>query len=258
MKTLLRPTLTLVPLVAGCDLLSDGQDLFDGLTNPLVGLSLVLSVEEPENLPDGFDPSESGFEPGTAATVFLADAASAADIENAPVDGATVLVGAVEAAGQGQGTYLVTPADGLGWTDGGSVVIEARIGDGVATMNVTTPAAVDVDVPTTGVAGQALTVDPGAADVQAFLVVVIDASTGDVAYSNQPDDVQGLYELTQGDAEPVEIPGATFEAGTAYVIGTAGLVKSSGDGIDGMNTALSSAFAGKMVFQPYVIPPNGS
>ncbi|MFC1661134.1 hypothetical protein ACFL3S_06730 [Gemmatimonadota bacterium] len=82
-----RYGLAMIVILSGCDLLSTGTDLLEGLTNPLVLQGLVLSIDAP---PSAVDLASAGLVEGASATVFLADAAEASALAQVPVREAEV------------------------------------------------------------------------------------------------------------------------------------------------------------------------
>lgn len=241
---------TLVVVVAAlglsaCDL-EQAQATWGGLTNPLVAQGLVIGVEAPSS--DQVDLSGTGFEEGTTATVFLADARSVDDLEQAPVGGANVTLGGVAFSEVTAGSYALDPTAGFTYNAGGTGRLVMDLDGDTASATVPMPAPIDVNVPSDHSANTALTLNMAGKPYHAALVVVIDAQTGAVEWTNKPDTIRGVYDMTRGDAvADVEIPAATFGQ-SVYAVGVAGLKHTTSDQLDGMNTAISSVLAGKMQF----------
>jgi len=66
-----------MPLAAGCTFFTEFQaiqDHVDGLLNPLMVQGMVIGVEEPESEAVRELLAFAGYESGTSASVFLADA----------------------------------------------------------------------------------------------------------------------------------------------------------------------------------------
>ena len=99
---MLRPyVLTALPaLLMGCQAIGESigidiqgvEDAVEGLTDPLVAQGIVLGVEEPQARELQPLVNNGLVNPGVTVTVFLANAAEAADMGKAPVDGADVIV----------------------------------------------------------------------------------------------------------------------------------------------------------------------
>lgn len=241
----------LLPLLAGCD---DLTDKLDEYTNPTVIQGLVLGVAEPDF---EFDLSGTDFDKGSAAVVFLADAASADEIEDAPIAGATVSMltettGKLGMKDEGSGQYTLTGDDGLEYTVGEDMDLNIVNGDSTSGASITAPAAADADIPETHSAGTALTVDLTGQSFSSVLVAVFDASTGDVTFSNQPEGIKEIYEFTHGGAASltVDVPASAFPNESVYAVGIAGLKNAGEDDYTEANPLLSTYMAGKMKFWP--------
>jgi hypothetical protein len=118
-------------------------------------------------------------------------------------------------------------------------------------MRVTAPPPPDADLPTAHSAGQPLSVDLAGQGFDSVLVVVLDAASLELSYSNEPADIQELYEFGHGGTgDSVEIPGDAFPGDSLYAVGVAGLVTADAADLDEVNTALSSMLAGKFRFYP--------
>src|SRR5688500_6101029 len=98
---MLRPyVLMALPLLTGCQAIGDSigidfqgvEDVVEALTDPLVAQGIVLGVEEPRARE--LQPLvENGLvNLGVTVTVFLANAADAADMAKAPVENASVVI----------------------------------------------------------------------------------------------------------------------------------------------------------------------
>lgn len=242
------PALALLTL-SGCEFFEKAGETLDGLTNPLVGLGLVLGVEEPEEA----DLEGTGFEAGTTFSLFLADAANVTDLDNAPVNGAVVSLQDVEADDSQDGLYLISPDVGPTYVDGASWTVDIQLGTDVATASLTLPEAPEFAPDLIHTAETALTLDLSGQGYEGVIIVVMESSTGDLTYTTEPQTAREVYDLTRGNTEvtEVEIPGTAFPSeDELYLVGIAGLNHANGSDVDGMNTALSSVSAGKMVFEP--------
>lgn len=247
-------TLLLVPLLAGCSDLDDLKDKVDGFTNPTVIEGLVLGVAEPDF---EFDLSGTDFDKGAAGVVFLADAASVDEIESAPITGADVNIlsdssGKVKLKGEGDGKYAVTGEDGFEYNAGEDLDLTIDFGDSSSGATVKAPAAASVSIAEEHTKGEGVTVDLSGQSFSSVLVVVFDASTGDITFSNEPNGIKEIYDFTHGGADGlvVEIPGSAFSSESLYAVGVAGLKNAGADDFTDSNTLLSSYMAGKMKFFP--------
>ncbi|MFT6821452.1 MAG: hypothetical protein ACJATT_005282, partial [Myxococcota bacterium] len=181
----------------GCELFENTQDAIDGLTNRSIALGLVIAVEEPEEA----DLSSSGLEAGTAFSLFLGDAGSAADIENAPINNATVTLQGIQTDDPAEGVYLITPDRGLVYEDGATWQVAMSLPSGAASATLQLPVAPDFDPVTEHTAGEGVSIDLAGQGYDAVVVVVIAASSGDLTYSTEPVTAREVYDLTRGSDE---------------------------------------------------------
>ena len=230
-------------------------DKLQGLVNPLVAEALVLGIEEPST--DELDPSAAGLEPGVGATVFLADAKSVDDIENAPVAGASVTYsdssGSFAMEEDDGGEYRVSSVDepDFDYVADGDAEVSATIDGEQHAVIVHKPGAIELDVPLQHTAGQPLVLDAAAEDIDNLLVVVFRADTGEVVFSNRPDSVRDYYNLGHGQGEvTVTVDGEALSASTLYGVGAAGLTNGEESEFESVNTVLSAIMAGEMRFYP--------
>jgi hypothetical protein len=81
-------------------------------------------------------------------------------------------------------------------------------------------------------------------------VVVLDMSSGDVTWSNEPGDIGELYDFTHGESEgaSVAIPASALSNATLYAVGVAGMINADPETFEDVNTALSTMMAGKLTF----------
>ena len=256
-------TTSMVLALTGCglfDKIKETTETLEGLTNPLVAQGLILGVEEPES--EDISLEDAGYAPGTTVTVFLADATDAADMENAPIEGATVKVSGgsanATASEEQPGAYLIDPTEGLAYAASSLWTLSATIDgrDEASTATISLPAAAAVTVPETqDETGQPLSLDLTGQGFASALVVVFNAECGEFTYSNEPNSVTEIYNFGHGDGEAteVEIPGSAFPEEGVYAVGIAGMVHTTADDLNNFNTALSTFMAGKMVIYPSVV-----
>jgi hypothetical protein len=241
-----------LPLFSACDLFEDVKDTFDGLTDPLVVQSVVMGVEAA-----GVDPAvldEIDLDAGVGATVFLANAKSATDLENAPITGAVVSINNTEVPETGNGSYTLEPGK-LSYSVGATWNMTATIGTDLSEASFTLPPAPNATIPSIHTANQPLTISLAGQNFDLVVGLVALVDSGDITWSNEPEDIRDVYELASGSAaDSLEIPGTAFPSSGAYVVGVAGMSKSKADQLQDMNTALSNIVAGKMKLYPMVVP----
>ena len=246
------PVLVVALGLNGCGIVSEGRDILAGLTNPLVVQTLVLGVELPDGTDDITFPEE--FSAGSSGTAFLADAGNVADLENAPISGAEVLMQGEELDESGPGAYTLAPgtlpyAAGQDWSlrisTGGNREASARIA--------LAPAA-DFDLPLVHSAGSGLNIDLTGQGFDGAFVVVNDAE-GNITFDNRPEGIREFYDFTRGEpAGLIEIPGDAFPDAGPYAIGVAGIQTTTGRAnMERMNTALSTMMSGNLVFEPIIV-----
>jgi hypothetical protein len=242
-------------LLVGCDAIEDAQDAIDGVTNTTVVQSHVLAVQDPQDENLGLLLEGTGFEPGTSATVFLADASSADAMEDAPIIGAAVTVEGVDAPETEDGLYTFGPDAGPPYEVGATWTLVMNDGaEHRASFPLPPPAegAVGTGV-VTQAAGAPLSVNLGGRGYASAVVVVIGPS-GAPTFSNQPTTIDELYEASQSETVSlVEIPGDAFTETGLHAVGVSGMFHSEADGLTDLNTVLSKVRAGQMVFTPVTV-----
>lgn len=248
----LAPLALLLPLV-GCDYIEQGKDIFEGLTNPLVVQGMILGIEPPDS--EDIDLSGSDYSEGTTALVFLADAANADELENAPVSGADVSLrggnlGDEGLADMGAGAYALALDPGVVYADGAQWTVVVGLGSDTARAEVTLPAGANLTIDEEHTQGAPLTVNLSSGGYDSALVVVIDGQNQEVTYSNEPSGIKEIYDFTHSTETVgvVEIPGTAFPDQSVYAVGIAGMNNTTSEDLENMNTALSSVMSGKMVF----------
>lgn len=247
--------------LTGCDAFTKARDTLDGLLEPVVVQGIVLGIEPPQG--DGLDEllANSRFEDaGTSATIFLADAANAAEIETAPISGATVQLTGSGATGNvneaDDGVYTRIPDGTFPYVPEAmwELVVQRDSPDGVVTSTAQLMLPVDADqshdIPSMHQVDVPIQLDFTGLEYDAAIVVVMDQDG--VAFSNEPSTIREVYDFTRGNADltTVEIPGDVFDSESLYLVGVAGLVNTRAGDLDGMNTGLSSVMIGKMRFYP--------
>ena len=240
-----------IVLCSGCDLFEDVKETYEGLTDPLVVQSVVLGVEAA-----GVDDQtlESlNFDVGVGSTVFLADAKSASDIDNAPITGATINMNSVAVPETGNGSYTLEPGP-LTYAPGASWNLDALIASDTSGAVFTLPPAPNVTVPTTHTTSTPMSLSLSGQGYDIIVGLVADITTGEITWSNEPEDIRDVYELATGSGtETLDIPETAFPTSGAYVVGIAGLTKATAADMDNMNTALSNITAGKMKLFPTLV-----
>ncbi|HJN73123.1 MAG TPA: hypothetical protein QGF58_04220 [Myxococcota bacterium] len=250
-------------VLLGCVLveeeIEDITEEIEGLTNPLVVQAAFLGVAEPD-AGDDIDLSGTEFEKGSAITVFLADAASIDEMEEAPVEGAVVKVRlgdtpAYELMEEEAGRYGLNGEDGLEYIPTADTLLKLDVAGSLSEMGTVLPPPPEFVIGPQGTTMQDLPIDLSETNYDQVLAVVINEA-GDVTWSNQPEEIRDWYEFANADnGQSFVIPGEAFKRDGAYLVGVAGLVRAEDESFENMNTALSSMLAGQILFQPYVTLP---
>lgn len=245
----------LFPALGGCGL----KDKIDGATSPTVVEGVYLGVSQPD-AGSGIDLSSTDFARGARIELFLANATSASALSEAPIEGAAVDLsssgnGTVSLREEAGGHYLAGGDDGLVYGVE-AVSLDIELDDSVASLSAEAPEAVDLSIADSHSSLAPLTLDASGQGFSSLMVVVFDATTFELTYSNEPDDIQSFYEFGHGDgAEAVELPGSAFPDESLYAVAVAGLTAVDGEQMDEMNTLLSSFLAGKWRFFPVSTVP---
>jgi hypothetical protein len=254
------PLLASLAFVGGCQTLEEVKDDIEGLTEPIVVQAVLLGIATP----DGIDLSGTEYDNAAVLAVYLADASDPANLENAPVVGAAVSVrseslGSLPMNDEGGGLYRISAEDAdFGYFAGEEFNVVADYDGESRKTVVSAPYAVDTDdIPTTHNRGEEMIVDltntPG--DYDSVIAAVIDVTTGEKTWSNEPTGVEELYEFTHSDNDvrKVAIPGTAFPVAGVYAVGVAGMHVGDIENYVEVNTALSSFLAGEMAFYGVVV-----
>ncbi len=197
--------------------------------------------------------------------VFLADASNVDDMSNAPVEGATVRLkvgqsDAVELVKDGGGAYGGNSDDqGISYVVGSDASVNIVLDGENSSVGRLLPDAplISDQIDYGHAAGTPIQLDLSQQDFDSVLVVVVNTETQEVTWSNEPADIEAVYEFTHGDGQKrLEIPAKAFASETIYAVGVAGMKTASTDDFDNMNTALSSFMVGQLRFVPTCTIPN--
>lgn len=256
----MRTVLLALGLLAGCDEFTDKvddvSDDIEGYTETRVIEALYLGVAEPDS--EEIDLSDTDFAKGAALTVFVADASDPTNLENSLVSGATVRItsdssGSIDLTENSAGTYTATAEGGLAYTEGEGFTVAVEYDSATSkVMGMSAPQPVDLGLETTHSPQTNLVVDLTDYSYDAVLVAVLDTLSGEITYSNEPQDVKEIYDFTHSDesVKRHEIPASAFDDpdGSVYAVGVAGMEVAGEENLEDFNTALSSLMVGKMRF----------
>ncbi|MSP55087.1 MAG: hypothetical protein EXR69_05715 [Myxococcales bacterium] len=242
---------------SGCGRLDDISQLI----SPAVAQGIFVGLD----LPEGTDLSGSGsdlLQYSAACSVFLAYIADPSELDTSPVEGANVTFrsaqnpGSFPLADQGEGKYLATAESGIDYASGDEAVVTTQIDGSDVRIEVETPDAPDVDVPTTLPAQGGFTVDLAGQGYDNVLVAVYDVNRGKLTYDNLPDDIVETYEYTHGEqAESVDVYDGAFLREGTYVVGIAGMRTSDPNTFTGVSQSLSAFMAGQFTLRFVQVSP---
>lgn len=240
----------LVALAAsGCAWFKKAKDTVEGALEPIVAVGFVVQVDPFED--PLLEDYELDLEVGKAGTVFLADARDVSDLENSPVDGATLEASACDKAvvmGELEsGTYALEPGSELDGCAQPTLTLTRTDSDPATVLPITIPPAPGFILPRDHNAGQPILLPLAETDFESAVVVVMDASTGDVTFSNEPSGIVETYQFIKGTGEvtDVEIPGDAFREDTVHVVLITGLISTPNSQLDEANTVLSTIAGGR-------------
>lgn len=237
------------------DKIEEVKDAVNGLTHPMVMQGVVLGIEDPDNEVIAEAVARSDLGRGTTISIFLADAAEADQVDDAPIVGATVTVDTgddvQELDANESGVYEI-PAGALAYGDDAVWSFEASVTgeDAPGRLSVVLPPAATLDIPAEWNVGEDLVLDFVGMGFDSALVVVIDGR-GAVSWTNQPDSVSDVLGMQPSgeELEELQIPGSrAFPEPGVYAVGVAGMDASDDATVENMNRVLSSVQAGKMRF----------
>lgn len=263
-STAMRPWLSATALLvgiastSGCQLvgidLKGVEDAFTALTDPLVAQAIVLGTEEPEI--DALQPlMDLGLiEPGVTIQVYLANAASAADIESAPLSSARVVLETPDDAygveSLGSGAYALGVAAAIPYVEEQEWTVWADAGREEASwIDLILPQAAELNLPKHHDADKALDLDLTGQGYNSATVFVYDP-LGVPTWGNYPTSITDLYNrsLATDQLTTLTIPAEAFPKPGLYAIGFAGMVHNSDEQLDGVNKLLSRGMSGKTTF----------
>lgn len=243
---------------AGCQFvgidLKGVEDAVSGLTDPLVAQAIVLGTEEPEI--EALQPlMDLGvIKPGVTIQVYLANAASAADIEKAPLSSARVVLETPDDAygvdSLGSGAYALGVDAQIPYVEEQEWTVWAEAGREEASwIDLVLPQAADLALPKHHDAGKALDLDLANQGFNSATVFVYDP-LGVPTWGNYPTSITDLYNrsLATEPLTTLTIPAEAFPKPGIYAIGFAGMVHNSDEQLDGVNKLLSRGMSGKTTF----------
>ena len=254
----MRPWIPVLILCSGCQVigidLKGVQEAVSALADPLVAQAVVLGFEEPEGKAFEILADLNLIEPGVTANVYVANAANASKLADAPVNGARVVVetpdDAYGAPRVGEGKYSIDPTDEIDYIDEDEWTLWVDAGRPKPSwIDVVLPPAAELDLPRRHDTGEDLEIDLSGQGYNSTMIWVYD-ETGLPTWVNYPTTITEVYNrsLATDPLEIVTIPGSAFPRVGEYSIGIAGMVHNSDEQLDNVNKLLSRGMSGKTRF----------
>jgi hypothetical protein len=248
--------------LGGCAWFEDIKDTVEGVVNRNVVVGVVSTVDASLDgdpaLTDQIDLDALGIEGGVVSTLFLADAASVADLDNAPISDADVIlqgcgveVSMPELSGQ-RGAYVYVPPGDIDSCDGPAFTMRRVDGTKDVVASADVPGPLGLTVPAFWDSGDDLTLSLAGKGLTAVIVVVMDTFTGDITYSNEPESVGEYYEFLSGSEvlDDVLVPGSAFEEETVHALLVTGLKRTPNRNLENANEVLSVVAGGRTELYP--------
>lgn len=255
-----RMMLALVPLIGGCAWFQGAKDTIEGVLEPVVAVGVVIQIDPVDDAT--LDGQTLDLNIGRAGTIFLADTRNISDLANAPVSDATVEVlcgdTTVQIGETAAGTYLLEAGTALDDCADANVTIQRTDVDPPLVAPIYIPDRPDFEIPVQHNAGEDLVLPLSTAGYDSALVVVIDGSSGDVTFSNEPHGITEYYQFLTGSGEVTDatIPGSAFVENSVHAVIVTGLVRTPNNTLEQANTALSIVSGGRgRVYAVSTIPP---
>jgi hypothetical protein len=224
---------------SGCQMigidLEGVEDAVSALADPLVAQAVVLGFEDPESKELEALVDAGLLDTDVTIQMYLANAANAADIAKAPMNGARVVLetpdDAYGAPRTGEGTYSIDSTEkGIEYVDEDEWMLWADAGrEKPSRIDVILPPAAEIDLPKHHDEGKDL---------------------GIPTWGNYPKNITEVYNRSLA-AEPLEtvtIPGSAFPHTGVYALGIAAMVHNSDEQLIEVNTLLSRGMSGKTRF----------
>lgn len=247
--------LTAALSLSACSFFEQVGEAITGAVESRVAIGVVSSVEirglDRAGLPEDMDFGE--LSEGMAGTVFVAEAKEIAAIQNAPVSGMDIQVtGCGASAGlseQGSGLYTMLPPTAIDDCSGGSFTIALDPEASASFIDVALPPRPSVLPPFEGTQDQGITLDWSGQGYDSALIVVVDTLSGQVTYSNEPQEILDYYNFLKGNdkVSVLDIPGEAFPKASVYAVALTGFERVRAANLEELNTVLTTVSGGRTV-----------
>lgn len=258
--------LLLATTLGGCDFFQDVGNAIEGAFEPIGGIAITVNVDAPstdvlnalgvDGLDDLAIPEE--YDGGVGSTAYLADARSANDINNALVTGATMVLEAC-----GESADMLEEASGYHYADNGELdncdgpfEIRRLDVDPNAYLPMWLPNRFAANtVPTTWEKNKPMNLALDAPGVTHGIVIVADATSGSITFTNEPQSAGDWFNLITGsqDLANFGVPASAFPKDGVYAVLTIGLQRTDNLKLDEVNNIVSVAAGGRGMVWPVVV-----
>ena len=243
--------------MGGCDVLDDVQDAIDELTHPVLVEGLVTSVAPPQMREVAAILEESDYGAGIAVEFWVGEAYLDSEVESVAVADAEVTLcagSALELISHGDGGYGVDPGVNLAYEPGAEWNVEIAVPgtDAVGRIPFVLPESLELVLPRVHRQGEALVVDlEGAEQAYDALILVVLDRTGEVVWSNQPEELAPVdaYEFARGGlGSSVTLPAEAFLETGPHLVGWAAMRSNEPERVRAVNPILSMVMVGEFEF----------
>ncbi|MEZ4237514.1 MAG: hypothetical protein R3F59_15485 [Myxococcota bacterium] len=252
-----------VALLGGCQAigidLKGVSDAVSALADPLVAQAVVIGFEDPDAKELQFLVDAGLLQSGTMINVYVANAANAANIAKAPVNGARVVLetedDAFGAPRIGEGSYSIDPTDAISYEDEEEWTLWIDAGREEASwIDVILPPAAELDFPPHPGIGKDIELDLTGQGYNSADIWVYDEH-GIPTWANFPTTITELYNqsLATDPLLDVVIPGTAFPRAGTYTIAFGAMVHNSDEQLSDLNKLLSRGMSGKVRFYQVTI-----
>lgn len=257
-KTLWRGWgLGLMAGLGGCGVIDDVQDAIDELTHPVLVEGVVTSIAVPEVREVAAILDQSDYAVGLEAEFWVGEAHLNSEVESVGVNDAEVTLcaeHALDLISYGDGGYGVDPETHLSYEPGAewNLQVEVPGAEAVGRIPFVLPDSLDLAWPQIHALGEPLELDlEGAEEGYDALILVVLDRTGQVVWSNHPEDLspEDAYDFARGGLEPsVTLPPEAFPESGPHLVGWAAMRTNEPARARAVNPVLSIVMVGEFQF----------
>jgi len=236
--------------LTGCDAINNAVDAVENIFNKRAAVGIVTEVVPDEAVLTMPLPEE--FQAALGGTIWVMEVGSGDTVTESGIEGLQVDMVGCSNAGPfeelGDGAYY--------FLEPGTCVsprVEIVDGQKEAALDIDMPVVPVLDLPTVH-DGSSLSIDWTGQDFHGMLVVVMNAQTGSIVYTNEPETTQDWIDLAIGTQDsPTVVPSSAFPSNGVYAIAVTGYRRVKAKEIDGLNSVATRMLAGKTVVKPLAV-----